>query len=128
MLISTAQVATPGPSTVFPVNNAITYGPRRAIVALSGDLAAIIILASLSAVGVGALLAANAVLFTAFRLAGPSISYGSAFAIFVRSTPPQAVTAAKLPWPPTLKSPGCVTTLSFDRKDAARCSRVPTSS
>lgn len=70
VLISAAQVATPGPSTVFLVNNAITYGPRRAIVALSGDLAAIIILASLSAVGVGALLAANTVLFTALRIAG----------------------------------------------------------
>jgi len=70
VLISAAQVATLGPSTVFLVNNAIAYGPRRAIVALSGDLAAIIILASLSAVGVGALLAANTVLFTALRLAG----------------------------------------------------------
>jgi threonine/homoserine/homoserine lactone efflux protein len=70
VLISAAQVAAPGPSTVFLVNNAIIYGPRRAIVALSGDLAAIIILASLSAVGVGALLAANTVLFTALRIAG----------------------------------------------------------
>lgn len=70
VLISAAQVATPGPSTVFLVNNAIAYGPRRAIVALSGDLAAIIILASLSAVGVGALLAANSVLFAALRIAG----------------------------------------------------------
>ncbi len=70
VLISAAQVATPGPSTVFLVNNAIAYGPRRAIVALSGDLAAIIILASLSAVGVGALLASNGVLFAALRIAG----------------------------------------------------------
>jgi hypothetical protein len=43
------------------------YGPRRAILALSGDLAAIVILASLSAAGVGALLATNAGLFTARR-------------------------------------------------------------
>lgn len=70
VLISAAQVATPGPSTVFLLNNAIMYGPRRAILALSGDLAAIVILASLSAVGVGALLATNAALFTALRLGG----------------------------------------------------------
>ncbi|MDZ4367867.1 MAG: LysE family translocator [Afipia sp.] len=70
VLISAAQVATPGPSTIFLVNNAITYGPRRAILALSGDLAAIIILASLSAFGIGALLAANTVLFTVLRFAG----------------------------------------------------------
>jgi len=37
VLITAAQVAAPGPSTVFLVNNAITYCPRRAIVALSGD-------------------------------------------------------------------------------------------
>lgn len=70
VLISAAQVATPGPSTIFLLNNAIVYGARRAILALSGDLVAIIILASLSAAGVGALLAANPTVFTVLRLAG----------------------------------------------------------
>lgn len=70
ILISAAQVATPGPSTVFLVNNSILFGRRRAIFALSGDLAAIALLASLSAAGVGGLLAANETVFTALRLAG----------------------------------------------------------
>ncbi|KRE09734.1 lysine transporter LysE [Bosea sp. Root381] len=70
VLISAAQVATPGPSTVFLLNNALAYGARRAIVALSGDLVAIVILASLSAAGVGALLAANTALFAVLRIAG----------------------------------------------------------
>ncbi|MBO1077331.1 LysE family translocator [Roseomonas marmotae] len=70
VLIGAAQVASPGPSTVFLLNNAIMYGPRRAILVLSGDLVAIVILASLSAAGVGALLATNVTLFTALRLGG----------------------------------------------------------
>jgi len=70
VLISAAQVAIPGPSTILLLNNAIMYGPRRAILALSGDLVATVILASLSAAGVGALLAANGTLFTALRLGG----------------------------------------------------------
>jgi homoserine/homoserine lactone efflux protein len=70
VLIAAAQVATPGPSTVFLLDNAIRYGPRRAILALSGDLVAIVILASLSAAGVGVLLATNTTLFTVLRLGG----------------------------------------------------------
>ena len=70
VLISAAQVAAPGPSTVFLVNNSILFGRKRAIFALSGDLAAIALLASLSAAGVGGLLAANETVFTALRLAG----------------------------------------------------------
>lgn len=70
VLIAAAQVATPGPSTVFLLNNAVKYGPRRAILALSGDLVAIVLLASLSAAGVGVLLATNATLFTVLRLGG----------------------------------------------------------
>lgn len=70
VLVSAAQVATPGPSTIFLLNNAIVYGAGRAIVALSGDLVAIVILASLSAAGVGALLATNPALFAVLRIAG----------------------------------------------------------
>lgn len=70
VLISAAQVATPGPSTLFLVNNAVLHGKGRALLALSGDLLAIAILAGLSAMGVGALLTGNPVLFGALRLAG----------------------------------------------------------
>lgn len=70
LFVSAAQAATPGPSTVFIVNNAITHGWRRALAALSGDLLAIALLATLSIIGLGALLLAYPVAFLALRLAG----------------------------------------------------------
>lgn len=70
LLVSATQAATPGPSTVFIVNNAIAYGWRRALAALSGDLVAIAVLATASIIGLGALLMAYPVAFLALRLAG----------------------------------------------------------
>jgi threonine/homoserine/homoserine lactone efflux protein len=70
VIVSAAQVATPGPSTLFIVNNAIAYGWRRALAVLSGDLVAIAILASLSVMGLGALLETYPAAFLVLRLAG----------------------------------------------------------
>jgi homoserine/homoserine lactone efflux protein len=70
LFVSATQAATPGPSTVFIVNNAIAYGWRRALAALSGDLVAIALLATFSVIGLGALLMAWPVAFLALRLAG----------------------------------------------------------
>ncbi len=72
LIVSAVQAATPGPSTVFIVNNAIAHGWRRALAALSGDLAAIALLATLSVIGLGALLMAYPLAFLALRLAGAS--------------------------------------------------------
>lgn len=70
LFVSATQAATPGPSTIFIVNNAVAYGWRRALAALSGDLVAIALLATLSIIGLGALLVAYPVAFLALRLAG----------------------------------------------------------
>ena len=70
VIISAAQSATPGPSTLFIVNNAVAHGWRRALSALSGDLVAIALLATLSVVGLGALLEAYPAAFLGLRLAG----------------------------------------------------------
>ncbi len=72
VIVSAAQAATPGPSTLFIVNNAIAYGWRRALAALSGDLVAIAILATLSVLGLGALLETYPAAFLVLRLAGAS--------------------------------------------------------
>jgi homoserine/homoserine lactone efflux protein len=72
VMVSAAQAATPGPSTLFIVNNAVAYGWRRAVSALSGDLVAIALLAILSAIGLGALLMAYPVAFLVLRIAGAS--------------------------------------------------------
>ncbi|MEQ9815512.1 MAG: LysE family translocator [Azospirillaceae bacterium] len=70
VVVSAAQSATPGPSTLFIVNNAMAYGWRRALGALSGDLVAITILAALSVIGLGALLETYPAAFLGLRLAG----------------------------------------------------------
>jgi len=70
VIVSAAQTATPGPSTLFIVNNAIAHGWRRALGALSGDLVAIAMLATLSALGLGALLETYPAAFLGLRLAG----------------------------------------------------------
>jgi threonine/homoserine/homoserine lactone efflux protein len=68
--IAVLQVGSPGPSTVFVVNNAVALGWSRAVGILTGDLLAIAVLALLSLLGVDALLLANPRLFAALKLAG----------------------------------------------------------
>lgn len=70
VIVSAAQSATPGPSTLFIVNNAIAHGWRRALGALSGDLVAIAMLATCSVIGLGALLETYPAAFLGLRLAG----------------------------------------------------------
>lgn len=70
VIVSAAQTATPGPSTLFIVNNAVAHGWRRALGALSGDLVAIALLATLSVIGLGTLLETYPAAFLALRLAG----------------------------------------------------------
>ncbi|MFP4537940.1 MAG: LysE family translocator [Dichotomicrobium sp.] len=89
LFVSATQAATPGPSTVFIVNNAIAYGWRRALAALSGDLVAIALLATLSIIGLGALLMAYPVAFLALRLAGASYIIWLGWS-FLRPAAPQA--------------------------------------
>jgi hypothetical protein len=89
LFVSAAQAATPGPSTVFIVNNAIAYGWRRALAALSGDLVAIALLATASIIGLGALLMAYPVAFLALRLAGAAYIIWLGWS-FLRPAAPQA--------------------------------------
>lgn len=69
-LIAALQVGTPGPSTVYLVNNAFEMGRQRAILILLGDIAGIGVLATLSAFGLGQLLTTTPQLFMAIKLAG----------------------------------------------------------
>jgi threonine/homoserine/homoserine lactone efflux protein len=69
-LIAAVQVGSPGPSTIFLINNALIYGPGRAVWILTGDLLAIAVLASCSLLGIDALLVANPGVFMAVKVAG----------------------------------------------------------
>lgn len=89
LFVSATQAATPGPSTVFIVNNAVAYGWRRALAALSGDLVAIALLATLSIIGLGALLVAYPAAFLALRIAGAAYIIWLGWK-FLRPVAPQA--------------------------------------
>ncbi|QHQ35399.1 LysE family translocator [Algicella marina] len=89
LLVSATQAATPGPSTVFIVNNAIAHGWRRALAALSGDLVAIALLATASIIGLGALLMAYPVAFLVLRLGGAAYVIWLGWT-FLRPSAPEA--------------------------------------
>jgi len=88
VLVSVVQSATPGPSTLFLVNNSLAFGWRRALAALSGDLVAIGLLATLSVGGLGALLVAYPIAFMTLRLLGASYVIWLGWS-YLRSPSPQ---------------------------------------
>ncbi|MGI9216968.1 MAG: LysE family translocator [Hydrogenophaga sp.] len=61
---------TPGPSVLMCVSTAVNLGPRKALITSLGSTSAIVGLMTLSALGLGALLAASETLFTALKWAG----------------------------------------------------------
>jgi threonine/homoserine/homoserine lactone efflux protein len=61
---------TPGPTVLMCVSNAVQFGPRRAMWSVLGSTTAIVSIMGLSALGLGAVLAASDVLFTALKWLG----------------------------------------------------------
>ena len=61
---------TPGPSVLMCVSTAVNLGPRKALITSLGSTSAIVGLMALSALGLGALLAASETLFTALKWVG----------------------------------------------------------
>jgi threonine/homoserine/homoserine lactone efflux protein len=63
-------VATPGPTMLMCMTNAINHGPRRAMTSVAGSVSAVLVVMALSALGLGALLAASETAFTTAKLIG----------------------------------------------------------
>jgi threonine/homoserine/homoserine lactone efflux protein len=61
---------TPGPTVLMCISTAINLGPRKALVATIGSTTAIVGIMALSALGLGAALAASETLFTALKWLG----------------------------------------------------------
>jgi homoserine/homoserine lactone efflux protein len=61
---------TPGPTMLMTLTNSVNHGPWRALTSLSGALLANFVIMALSALGLGALLAASEVAFTTLKLVG----------------------------------------------------------
>ncbi len=62
--------ALPGPAVILTVRNSIKYGYKVAILNILGNFVAMVLLASLSAVGLGAIIVASSTLFSAIKVAG----------------------------------------------------------
>jgi threonine/homoserine/homoserine lactone efflux protein len=63
-------IAVPGPSVLFVVGRAVAYGRRAALLTVLGNAAGVGVVVLLVAVGLGAVVARSATLFTVIKLAG----------------------------------------------------------
>ena len=63
-------IASPGPTMLMCMTNSINHGPRRAMTSVAGSITAVVGVMLLSAMGVGALLAASEVAFTTVKVVG----------------------------------------------------------
>ncbi|HUR90810.1 MAG TPA: LysE family translocator [Ramlibacter sp.] len=70
LLAVTVLIVTPGPTMVMTLTNSVNHGPWRALASLGGALAANFAIMMLSALGLGAVLAASEAAFTALKVAG----------------------------------------------------------
>ena len=61
---------TPGPSVLMCISTSVNMGPRKALIASLGSTTAIVAIMVLSALGLGAALAASDLLFTALKWLG----------------------------------------------------------
>lgn len=63
-------IATPGPTMLMCMTNAVNHGPRRAMTSVAGSVTAVLVVMALSAMGLGALLAASETAFTTAKFIG----------------------------------------------------------
>ena len=63
-------IVTPGPTMLMCMTNAVNHGPRRAMVSVAGAVTAVLGVMALSAMGLGALLAASETAFTIAKVVG----------------------------------------------------------
>ncbi|MZI94988.1 LysE family translocator [Vibrio sp. CAIM 722] len=70
LVITSLQVGSPGPSTVYLIGNSLKYGKSRAIFILTGDIFAILILGLISSLGIVAFFSENPTMFKMLKIAG----------------------------------------------------------
>ena len=63
-------VLTPGPTMLMCMTNALNHGPRKAMTSVAGSVSAVLCVMLLSAMGLGALLAASEIAFTVTKVIG----------------------------------------------------------
>lgn len=70
LMMATVTVLTPGPGVVMTLTNTLRYGLRRTFGGILGIAAGALVVAGLSATGLGILLSTSAAAFTAMKLSG----------------------------------------------------------
>ena len=63
-------ILTPGPTMLMCMTNALNHGPRKAMTSVAGSVSAVLCVMLLSAMGLGALLAASETAFTVTKVLG----------------------------------------------------------
>lgn len=70
LLAAEALLIVPGPSVLFVISRAVTYGRRAAVATVAGNTAGSAVQVLLVAAGLGAVVATSTAVFTAMKLAG----------------------------------------------------------
>ncbi len=65
-----AASASPGPAVLLAVKNGARFGAKRALIGCLGNISAMMTMATLSVVGLGAIITASATLFTVVKVIG----------------------------------------------------------
>ena len=97
-------IAVPGPSVVFVVGRALTYGRRTALASVAGHSAGCYAAAALVAVGLGPLLQRSEVLLTSIRWAGAAYLVWLGVQALRHAASPPAPDAAASELAPTWRS------------------------
>ncbi|PCD00924.1 LysE family translocator [Halopseudomonas pelagia] len=85
---------TPGPSVLMCVSTSVNLGARKALIASLGSTTAIVCIMALSALGLGAALAASDILFTALKWLGAAYLAYLGISSIISSTSEIAVSGA----------------------------------
>lgn len=70
LILAVTITAIPGPAVILTIKNSIKYGFKYAVVNVLGNFVAMVILASLSAVGLGAVILASSTLYSILKIIG----------------------------------------------------------
>lgn len=92
-------VATPGPTMLMCMTNALNRGPRQALTSVAGSVTAVLVVMTLSAMGLGALLAASETAFTTTKLVGAAYLVWLGIKTFTSRAQPFAVETAEVEAP-----------------------------
>lgn len=70
VILAVTIVAIPGPAVVLTIKNTIKYGVKISVAGILGNFIAMVVMATISAFGLGAIILASSALFTIMKIIG----------------------------------------------------------